>query len=64
MEIALTLTEQIEKWGAKGWVEPMIEELGPWLLLQLGDVANLLEELLKYVFIHVIQYKLLGTPLF
>ena len=44
---ALTLTEQIEKRGAQGWLEPLIEEMGPWMLLQLGDMANLLEVVLK-----------------
>ena len=45
---ALTLTEQIEKRGEQGWIEPLIEDMGPWMLLQLGDLANLLEVVLKY----------------
>ena len=44
---ALTLTEQIEKRGAQSWVDPLIEDMGEWLLIQLGDMANLLEVLLK-----------------
>lgn len=44
---ALTLIEQIEKRGEHGWIEPLITEMGPWLLLQLGDMANLLEVILK-----------------
>lgn len=49
---ALTLIEQIEKRGAHGWIEPLIEDMGEWLLIQLGDVANLLEVMLKYVSDH------------
>ncbi|KAI4284820.1 MAG: hypothetical protein L6R38_001156 [Xanthoria sp. 2 TBL-2021] len=37
----------IEKRGAQIWVDPLIEVMGEWLLLQLGDMANLLEILLK-----------------
>lgn len=47
---ALTLPEQIEKRGEHKWIEPLIEEIGPWLLVQLGDFANLLEVMLKYEF--------------
>ena len=46
---AATLAEQIEKRGDHGWIEPLIKELGTWLLLQLGDMANLLEVILKCV---------------
>ena len=46
---ALTLGEQIEKRGEHGWIEPLIEDMGPWLLIQLADLANLLEVILKYV---------------
>ena len=55
---ALTLTEQIEKRGENRWIEPLIEEMGPWMLLQLGDMANLLEVILKYVFLHTFRYAL------
>ena len=44
---ARTLSEQIEKRGAQSWIDPLIEDMGEWLLLQLGDTANLLEVLLK-----------------
>ena len=47
METAHTLSEQVEKRGAQSWVDPLIEDMGEWLLLQLGDMANLLEVLLK-----------------
>lgn len=44
---AHTLTEQVEKRGAQSWVDPLIEDMGEWLLLQLGDMANFMEVLLK-----------------
>ncbi len=44
---AHTLPEQIEKRGAQSWIDPLIEDMGEWLLLQFGDMANLLEVLLK-----------------
>ena len=47
MTTAYTLSEQVEKRGAQSWVDPLIENMGEWLLLQLGDMANLLEVLLK-----------------
>ena len=49
MTTAYTLSEQVEKRGAQSWVEPLIEDMGEWLLLQLGDMANLLEVMLKQV---------------
>ncbi len=49
MVTALTLMEQIEKRGQHGWIEPLVEDMGSWMLLQLGDVANLLEVVLKYI---------------
>ena len=58
---ALTLSEQIEKRGEHGWIEPLIEEMGPWLLLQLGDLANLLEVVLKYVSVHTFRYAVNAT---
>ena len=48
MTTAHTLTEQIEKRGAQSWVDPLIEDMGEWLLIQLGDMANLMEVMLKY----------------
>ncbi|KAI4263525.1 MAG: hypothetical protein L6R42_001331 [Xanthoria sp. 1 TBL-2021] len=48
LSTAHTLSEQIEKRGAQSWVDPLIEVMGEWLLLQLGDMANLLEILLNF----------------
>ena len=39
--------EMIEKYGREEWLEPVLDELGPYLQLQLGDLANLLEVLSK-----------------
>jgi hypothetical protein len=45
----LDLSELIEQHGAHGWVDPLIEKAGPTILLQLEDLANLMEILKKYV---------------
>ncbi|KAI9820582.1 MAG: hypothetical protein M1827_004951 [Pycnora praestabilis] len=45
---ALTLTDYIAKRGDANWVNPLVEELGPWILLQIGDVANGLEVLRNF----------------
>lgn len=44
---AITLAEHIEKRGDHNWIEPLLAELGPWLQLQLGDLANLFEVIIK-----------------
>jgi hypothetical protein len=41
------LAEFIEKEGDQRWVDPLIERVGPWLLVQLSDLANLMEVLRK-----------------
>lgn len=46
---ALNLAEYIEKKGDKQWVDPLIDEVGPWAMIQLADLANLVEVLQKYV---------------
>ena len=33
----------MEKRGPENWLEPLLEELGPQMQLQLGDIANMLE---------------------
>ena len=35
--------ELIDKHGPKNWLEPLKEDLGPYIQLQLGDMANMLE---------------------
>ncbi|KAI9846356.1 MAG: hypothetical protein M1837_004209 [Sclerophora amabilis] len=39
--------ELIDKHGREDWLGPLLDEMGPCLQLQLGDVANLLEVLTK-----------------
>jgi hypothetical protein len=48
-QTAFTLTEFIEKQGEGSWVEKLQEEVGPWLMVQLCDLANMFEVLRKYV---------------
>ena len=40
---AYRISELIDKHGRKSWLEPLIDDLGPYVLLQVGDLANLLE---------------------
>ncbi len=40
---ALSVTEFIEKEGAEGWVDELVRVIGPWLMIQLADLANLME---------------------
>ena len=35
--------ELIDKHGRNDWLEPVVEHLGPYIQLQLGDMANMLE---------------------
>lgn len=35
--------ELIDKHGNDGWLEPLIKDTGPYIQLQLGDIANMLE---------------------
>lgn len=45
----MTLSEFVEKKGDQNWVDPLLEEVGPWLMIQLADLANLMETLRKLV---------------
>ncbi|KAL9123381.1 MAG: hypothetical protein Q9187_000063 [Circinaria calcarea] len=45
--VAYGLGELIDRHGQKDWLEPLIEALGPYIQLQLGDIANMLEVLAK-----------------
>jgi hypothetical protein len=40
--------ELVEQHGRKDWIEPLLDELGPHIQLQLGDLANLLEVLVNF----------------
>ena len=46
---ALQFGELVEKHGRENWIEPLVDELGPYLQLQLNDLANMLEVLAKSV---------------
>ncbi len=41
--------ELVDKHGSEHWLEPLMEDLGPYVQLQLGDVANTLEVLDKWI---------------
>lgn len=43
--------ELIDRHGADNWIEPLIDDLGPFVQLQLGDMANMLEVLTKFVWL-------------
>lgn len=40
--------ELIQRHGKSDWLEPLLDELGPMIQLQLGDLANLLEVLVNF----------------
>ena len=40
--------ELIDKHGNEGWLEPLMKDVGPYIQLQLGDVANMLESLANF----------------
>lgn len=48
-QTALTLTEFIEKEGDEAWTGKILEDLGPWMMVQLCDTANALEVFRKSV---------------
>ncbi|KAE8823099.1 hypothetical protein PTNB85_10278 [Pyrenophora teres f. teres] len=40
---ALSLTEFIEKRGNQNWAHDLLQKIGPWLMIQLADLANIFE---------------------
>ncbi|KAF2853539.1 hypothetical protein T440DRAFT_505843 [Plenodomus tracheiphilus IPT5] len=40
---ALSITEFIEKKGDEHWADDILQDLGPWLMIQLADAANFFE---------------------
>ncbi|KAL8651975.1 MAG: hypothetical protein Q9226_004459 [Calogaya cf. arnoldii] len=40
---AMNITQLIEQHGSHGWTDALQQDLGPWLLLQLEDLTNILE---------------------
>ena len=42
-QTALNLTQLIEQHGSRGWLDALIEKMGPSSILQLEDMADALE---------------------
>lgn len=40
---AYRFSELIDKHGRNNWIEPLMADLGPFIQLQIGDIANMLE---------------------
>lgn len=40
---AYNFGELVDKHGRNHWIEPLLDDLGPFVQLQLNDVANILE---------------------
>ena len=47
--MASELGELIDKHGREEWLDHLIDELGPHIQLQVGDIANMLEVFMKSV---------------
>lgn len=45
---ALSLTEFIEKQGDENWAHDLLQDLGPWLMVQLADLANFFESVRNF----------------
>lgn len=48
---AYNFGELVDRHGGDSWIEPLIDDLGPFVQLQLGDMANMLEVLTKFVWL-------------
>ncbi len=46
---ALSLTEYIVKMGDEKWADHIVASVGPWLMIQLTDMANMFESIRKFV---------------
>ena len=46
-QTATNLTQLIEQYGSRGWMDALIKELGPRSLLALADMADTLEIMRK-----------------
>ena len=44
---AFQLGEMIDRHGREEWIDPFLEQVGPYAQVQLHDVANILEVLYK-----------------
>ncbi|KAF1831184.1 hypothetical protein BDW02DRAFT_64433 [Decorospora gaudefroyi] len=45
---ALSLNEFIEKQGDEKWADDLLQQIGPWLMIQLADLANLFETIRNF----------------
>lgn len=48
-QTATNFTQLIEQHGSRGWMDALIDDMGPRALLQLTDAADTLEIVRKYV---------------
>ena len=44
---ALSLSELIVKEGDEKWSDDLLQDLGPWLMIQLADLANFFDTMRK-----------------
>lgn len=58
----MNITQLIEQHGSHGWTDVLRQDLGPWLLLQLEDLANVLEIWRKSVMVFIIHVNTLNGP--
>lgn len=49
------LGELVDKHGRSHWLEPLLDDLGPFVQLQVNDMANMLEVFAKYVIAAIIE---------
>lgn len=47
--------ELVDKHGRDNWLNPVIDELGPSIQLQVGDIANMLEVISKLVQLYLMK---------
>jgi hypothetical protein len=47
-QMALSLTEFIEKRGDEQWADDILKVVGPWLMVQLADMANFFESIRNF----------------
>jgi hypothetical protein len=47
-QTALSLNEFIEKRGEEKWADEIVEVVGPWLMIQLADMANFFETIRNF----------------
>ncbi len=48
---AFKIAELMDRHGNEDWLEPLVDQLGPAIQLQVNDLANMLEVLDKYAFL-------------